>query len=248
MKTLSSLFLVLLLTACGSDSAGPNAKLKPKAQSLTLEESKKLTTPTVYYIPQYDQTSLACAETVDMKAKDGKLIVKVCKEIYSSCVLQGTCQIKKLEQKMLINVGSKVNGERRFTIVKTSDCKYGRGAVKDHAQSFKTMCLDPYYSVAADLSIYKLGDVIFIPSFVGMRLPNGEIHDGHFIVRDTGGSIDGYGRFDFFSGFDSPKNKMNPLNQVEFVDKNTHVPYYLVTGPKAEEILEMRNFPELPVQ
>ena len=60
------------------------------------------------------------------------------------------------------------------------------------------MCLDPYYSVAADLDIYKLGTVVYVPSFVGVLLPSGVNHDGYFVVRDSGSSIKGYGRFDFF--------------------------------------------------
>lgn len=35
------------------------------------------------------------------------------------------------------------------------------------------MCLDPYFTVAADLNFYKLGDVIFVPQFVGEVMPDG---------------------------------------------------------------------------
>src|SRR3989338_7761429 len=104
------------------------------------------------------------------------------------------------------------------------------------------MCIDPYFSLAADLSIYKLGDVIYIPDAVGLQLPGGSQHNGYFIVRDTGGGIKGHGRFDFFSGFDSLKNPSHPFRKLQFNDRTTHVPFFLVTGSVAQEILDMRNF------
>lgn len=238
---------LIFLVSCAGSHSGTTAKVRPKYVPLSLEDSKKLITPTVYYIPRYDQSTTACAQTVNMKAKDGSVLATVCKNVYDSCLMQGTCLIKTSGQTKLINVGSKVDGERRFVVVDQSQCFYGRGAVRDSVKTHSLMCLDPYFSVAADLKIYRLGEVIYIPSFTGVMLPDGTIHDGHFIVRDSGGSINGYGRFDFFSGFDSPKDGANPLVFHEFIDKGTHVPYFQVTGPKANEILIQRNFPRLKV-
>ena len=250
-KLISSILFVLLIMGCsqGLNSANELNDKKLKYTPLSLEDSKKLITPTVYFIPQFDQAeeNHDCLAKIDMKTKRGTVIVSVCKSTYDSCVLQGTCLIKKADQKFLINVASKVNGERRFSNITNSHCTYGLGATQDHIKSFSSMCLDPYYSVAADLSIYRLGAVIFVPSFAGVLLPNGVVHDGYFVVRDTGNSIKGYGRFDFFSGFDSYKNKTNPLVFQGFMDKRTHVPYFLIEGPKAVEILESRLFPSIVV-
>lgn len=246
---LFSFIFFLISTGCGGGRGDNSAKggMRPKYVPLSIEDSKKLITPTVYFVPQYGQPNAGCPQTVDMKARSGLVIVAVCKSVYDSCVLQGTCLIKSAEKFLLINVGVKINGERRFEVVDRSRCSYGRGAVRDLVKVHPTMCLDPYFSVAADLKIYKLGDVIFVPSFSGVLLSDGTVHDGHFIVRDTGGSMTGHGRFDFFSGFDSPKESSNPLVFHQFVDRRTHVPYFLVSGQRAQEILIQRNFPRLPV-
>lgn len=243
------IFLIFLICGCSRgihSSNEPNDK-KLNYIPLSLEDSKKLITPTVYFIPQFDPTSDDCLEKIDLKNKRGLTIVSVCKSTYDSCVLQGTCLIKRADQKFLINVASKVNGERRFSDISSSVCAYGLGATKDNLKTFSSMCLDPYYSIAADLSIYRLGAVIFVPSFAGMLLPNGAVHDGYFIVRDTGNSIKGYGRFDFFSGFDSYKDKSSPFVIQRFTDKQTNVPYFVIEGPKATEILSSRVFPKILV-
>ena len=246
MNTLVLLSILSLLVGC---HPSPNSASEKKAKyvPLSLEDSKKLITPTVYYIPQFDQSDLSCGVTLEMKDKSGKVIVTVCKDTYDSCVMQGTCLVKKSEVKILINVGAQVNGERRFTNITGSACNYGQGATHDSAKDYKSMCLDPYYSVAADLDIYKLGTVVYVPSFVGVLLPSGVNHDGYFVVRDSGSSIKGYGRFDFFSGFDSYKNNSNPFVFHRFVDKDSNVPYFVITGERAAEVLMGRAFPKLPV-
>ena len=246
MNTLVVLSILSLMVGCHPGSNLPR-ETKTKYVPLSLADSKKLITPTVYYIPQFDQSDSSCGVIYEMKDKSGKVIVAVCKETYDSCVMQGTCLVKKSDLKILINVASRVNGERRFANITDSACTYGQGATRDSAKVYRAMCLDPYYSVAADLGIYKLGDVVYVPSFVGTLLPTGIFHDGYFVVRDTGSSIKGYGRFDFFSGFDSYKNKSNPLVIHRFTDKGSNVPYFLVTGQKAAEVLRSRSFPQLSV-
>ncbi len=248
MKKLIGCTLLLFLLACGQTQNKGKSVSKLDYAPLSIEDAKKLITPTVYYIPEFDQAGPSCSEIVEMKNKLGKTIVRVCKNVYNSCVMQGTCKIKMAEKALLINVGSLVNNDRRFEEISKSECIYGRGASQDSVNNFTMMCLDPYHSVAADLSIYKLGDVIYVPAFVGTILPNGETHDGYFVVRDTGGAIEGYGRFDFFSGFDSYKDRSNPLAVQDFNDKATHLPYYVILGPKAAEILKLRHFPSLPVR
>ena len=158
--------------------------------------------------------------------------------------MEGTCQIQQGSKKVLLNVSAIRDGERRFVVIEDSECVYGGGDRRDKVKGYKIMCLDPYYSLAADLTIYNLGDVIYIPSAVGIILPNGSTHDGYFVVRDSGGAIKGYGRFDFFSGFDS---SFNPLKMAGFSDKDNNVPYYLVMGSEAEQFLRKRNFPSIPV-
>ena len=103
MNTLVLLSILSLLVGCHPN---PNSASEKKAKyvPLSLEDSKKLITPTVYYIPQFDQSDLSCGVTLEMKDKSGKVIVTVCKDTYDSCVMQGTCLVKKSEVKILINV------------------------------------------------------------------------------------------------------------------------------------------------
>lgn len=246
--TKSSLFLtaIYFLLAFGcAKSEGPNAPAKGRYVPLSLEESKKLITPTVYYIPVYDQSSLSCADKKPMRDNKGKTIATVCKNVFDSCLMQGTCQIRQGSEATLVNVASVIQNERRFAILKNSVCAFGTGSTK--GQSSKVTCLDPYYSVAADLSIYSVGDVIYVPSVVGMAMPDGSIHDGYFIVRDSGSAIRGFGRFDFFTGFSLNRSE-SPLVHLGFADKQTNVPYFVVSGDQAAQILKKRNYPLLPVK
>ena len=244
-KNVVILFTALLTFAFGcarSDNHGSSTKLH--YVPLTLEESKKLITPTVYYIPVYDQTTLACADQKSMRDTQGITIATVCKNVFDSCVMQGTCQIRQGSESTLVNVSSVVQSERRFSILKNNVCTFGTGSAK--GQNSKPICLDPYYSVAADLSLYAVGSVIYVPSVVGLAMPDGTIHDGYFIVRDSGGAIKGYGSFDFFTGFSLNRSE-SPLVQLGFGDKQTNVPYYVTSGTQADEILKKRNYPNLPV-
>lgn len=225
-------------------SENHNNSTKQRYVPLSLEESKKLITPTVYYIPVYDQTTLACADRKSIRDTKGITIATVCKNVFDSCVMQGTCQIRQGAESTLVNVSSVVQSERRFSVLKSNVCKFGTGSTK--GQNTKPICLDPYYSVAADLSLYAVGTVIYIPSVVGTAMPDGTLHDGYFVVRDSGSAIKGYGRFDFFTGFSLNRSE-SPLVQLGFGDKQTNVPYYIVASPQTDEILKKRNYPELPV-
>jgi 3D (Asp-Asp-Asp) domain-containing protein len=65
----------------------------------------------------------------------------------------------------------------------------------------KTNALIPCRTLAADKDHYKIGTVIYVPSFKGKICPqNGEPVDGCFIVGDVGQAIKGKGRFDIFTG------------------------------------------------
>jgi 3D (Asp-Asp-Asp) domain-containing protein len=76
---------------------------------------------------------------------------------------------------------------------------FGRG---NGAGTFnKTNALFPCRTLAADISQYKIGTVIYVPSFKGKLCPqNGQPVDGCFVVGDVGSAITGKGRFDIFTG------------------------------------------------
>lgn len=75
-------------------------------------------------------------------------------------------------------------------------------------------CLVPFFSVAADLSIYPAGTIIKVPEIAGQTVylpPNAKPikHPGYFIVGDTGSAIKGQNRFDFFTGSYEQRDRAN---------------------------------------
>lgn len=233
---------------CGPRSKSSAVEIKKTDfQPLSLEDSKFLITPTLYYVPSYDQSTSDCTEMKTLKNEHGKVLINVCKNIFANCLMQGTCQIRTGGQKILINVGPVIDGEQRFNVIKNSACIFGTGNAPSNLKKPTVMCLDPYYSVAADLNLYSTGDIVFIPSVVGLAMPDGSTHDGYFIVRDSGQAIKGFGRFDFFTGFTLNKSE-NPLAQAGFGDRNMHRSYEIITGDRVDEILKRRNYPLIPVK
>lgn len=236
-------FLVLfsfVFSACSGRGNNAAAPTKKRYTPLSEAEAKVYITPTIYYIPQFDLDKQSCAESSrrSMKDKSDQVLFLVCKEVYDACLMQGTCEIKNSQGRTMVNVAGRVNSEYRFAKVQTKNCRYGLGAGK-------SVCLDPFHSIAADLSIYKLGQVVYIPNVVGLELPDGSKHDGYFVVRDSGGNIKGYGRFDFFTGFFA--RSQNPFVSIGFSDKDTHVHYYVLEPGEASRVLKKRNYPQIPV-
>jgi 3D (Asp-Asp-Asp) domain-containing protein len=115
------------------------------------------------------------------------------KEDRKDCLeMEGACIVGNF----LYNAGG-ANGQR-FDRDKVKFI-FGQGAgVNDFN---KTNALIPCRTLAADKDHYKIGTVIYVPSFKGKICPqNGEPVDGCFIVGDVGSAIKGKGRFDVFIG------------------------------------------------
>jgi 3D (Asp-Asp-Asp) domain-containing protein len=91
----------------------------------------------------------------------------------------------------------------------------------------KTNALIPCRTLAADKNHYKIGTVIYVPSFEGKICPqSSEPVDGCFIVGDVGSAIKGKGRFDIFTGecshYDSDLRICRDTHNVAFnVPANT---------------------------
>lgn len=195
--------------------------------------------PTIYYNAIIDDDK-ACEESakVTLHGLQGAELAKVCPKTLNYCGLQGSCTIVSKGKTVSYNVINRYAGVDHFVVLDVEECPFGLGV--------RSICLDPFYTVAADLKIYKPGDVIFIPQMVGQELLGGKKHTGFFVVRDQGRGIIGKGRFDFFSGFYSWRDKNNPLSKVKLHDQTTRMIYYRVTGNSAKSILEGRLFPSLP--
>jgi hypothetical protein len=200
-----------------------------------------LMTASIYYKPSLRNQNFKC-ETTDKKNildPNGKVIIEVCSSIYKSCLMEGSCTIELEDKKTIsLNYFHIVDGVRRFKVDTKLTCPYGFGS--------RSICLDPFYSIAADITKLPLGSVIYIPEVVGTHLPNGDKHSGYFIVRDIGEAIVGENRFDFFTGSLSYKTLKNPFLKIGLDKSIKQVSYYTVQGETAQEFLKLRKFPRIP--
>lgn len=248
MKRNKLLFFVislLLFAGCSQSSDTPKSRFARK--KLSLEDSKIFITSTIYYIPDYTSVNNEqCSDSVEIKikkSKDNITLSKLCRNVFKDCLMQGSCFVSLDNHKQMLNYHKKINSLIQFQTVDLAVCPFGLGDSTDSLKSYSTMCLDPYRSLAADLKLYPLGTVVYIADVVGTVLPNGQVHDGYFIVRDSGGNIDGYGRFDFYTGFDSV-GRRNVFSQIG-LGGEANYRYQIVTGPEASRVISELGFPRL---
>lgn len=198
--------------------------------------------PSIYYIQTIDLDK-NCTAKKNIVDEKGTVLFQVCKENYKTCVIEGTCALAEGNDEedsiSLINfVRQDKAGRNLFKEVNTEKCPYGLGV--------QNTCLDPYYTVAADLRFNKVGDVLFIPKLKGVVLPNGEVHPGFMIVRDRGGAIKGAHRFDFYTGFQHYLNPENPLFDLGFSTPNNKIDYRKASPSEAEAFKKLRKYPLIP--
>lgn len=221
------LILGLALSGCG--------------QSKTVHDERAAgLIPTIYYKPVVKTEDDKCSsnDLVDMKDDQGKVLATLCNPTYKNCLLQGSCYVISKGVTKMIGYGGLKKGAYTFVEVDYNRCPYGWGV--------KEICLDPYYSIAADLAYFKAGDVIYVEKIAGTVLPTGEIHDGYLIVRDEGGGITGPARFDFFTGLLDHRSKKNPFAKLGFGDPDNRFQFRIVTGDEAAGVLKRRNYPGIP--
>lgn len=195
--------------------------------------------PTIYYKPTvyYDDTGCAVDDLRDVKNPKGDVLITLCESDYAQCLMEGSCFVLSGGDLRSYNYHSTIGGVPRFIEVNLEECPFGHGV--------KNSCLDPYYTVAADLKFHKAGDVIFVPRLQGAKLPSGEIHDGFLVIRDSGGGIIGEHRFDFFTGFYNHLARPNTLARLGFGDPKNRFEYRKATEEEAANIRQMRNYPKL---
>ncbi len=215
--------------------------------------------PTIYYIKTIDLAQ-KCDSKKTIFGADGKSLLSVCQAAYQSCVIEGTCAFEKDEpasgvQPMtvdqnggeatddeidyeVINYVKSVNGRPVFMPVDEQKCPWGYGVSQ--------ICLDPFYSLAADLQFHKAGEVLYIEKLKGTKLPNGEIHEGFMIIRDRGGAIKGPDRFDFYTGLLNYRDEKNPFTPLGFATSSNKIEYRKATSEEADQFRKKRNFPGIP--
>lgn len=230
--------ILVLLFSFAATAYSANNQAKNKAKPKTLPASG-FVRPTVYYIPTYDIDKLNCrsVDQVTIRTKDGKAIARACNDHQVDCAMQGSCYLRNKDHFILINVTSVAKGKLGFQVLDKKVCPFGLGN--------KGACSDPFYSIAADPKLYKMGTVIFINSIRGLKLPNGEIHSGYFIVRDTGGAIKGSSRFDFFTGIYGDKDNENIFDKMGLSDKNKRFEYRIAPPGITKAVHASRGYPGL---
>lgn len=194
--------------------------------------------PTIYYIKSINMDKQDCGLKKNIRSTTGKVLFKVCPSDHNTCVIEGTCALVRDDKAILINYIKEKDGIYLFEKIDEDKCPYGYGV--------KGICLDPYYTVAADLRYHNPGEVIFVDEMKGTKLPNGEVHDGFFIVRDRGGAIKGANRFDFYTGLLHYKHEENPFMSLGFSNKKAAFPYRKATASETLSIKRSRNYPGVP--
>jgi 3D (Asp-Asp-Asp) domain-containing protein len=209
------------------------------AQTKVLEEGADTMSPSIYYKPSIVFDSAKCTEEElkSLISPQGKVLETVCPNDFKRCLMEGSCFITKDSRTRSYNYHSRIDDVPRFTEVDLRKCPFGYGV--------RSTCLDPYYTVAADLKIYKVGDVIFVPRLVGAAMPDGIEHDGFLVIRDSGAAIQGAGRFDFFTGFYNLSAKENTMVRLGFADKNKRFDFRMATTEEAEATRVRRGYPRL---
>lgn len=201
--------------------------------------AQKRLNPTIYFVKTINLAKQDCSSKKTLYSTTGEAIKKVCAVDYKTCVIEGTCALVRGNETKLINyVQQTKQGVPLFKAV-GEKCPYGLGV--------SNICLDPYYTVAADLKFHKAGEVIFVESVKGTKLPNGEVHDGFFIVRDRGGAIKGANRFDFYTGLLHYKNEANPFTPIGLSSAKRSFSYRRASSSETAYVREKRNFPGLPL-
>lgn len=160
--------------------------------------------PTTYFIAR--ERNIKCngryrgrmydgSESTIIRDMSGAHLAEVCTRFYKVLLMEGTAVLMDRGLgEFTLNYAKKVNGSHRFR--EMDKCIYGEGVKRN-------LCLIPFHTLATDRKAYNVGDIVYMPAAVDLILPDGSLHDGFFIVRDTGGAFEGQGkvRIDMFVGF-----------------------------------------------
>jgi len=125
--------------------------------------------------------------TEPLRTREGRVIAPVGARFRRQLDVEGSA---RLRDGRVVNIEGTFGGESRFLVVEHAP--FGVGA-----PGYRLL---PYRTVSVDPKRIALGTVLFIPALVGVRFPNGEVHDGFFFAHDThDGGPDTLG---IFAGFD----------------------------------------------
>lgn len=203
--------------------------------------------PTTYFIAREENESCRGkyrdiiyngSERTELRDVDGEVLAEVCTRFYKILLMEGTAVLRDRGLgEFTLNYARKVEGTHRFR--EMDKCVYGEGVQRN-------LCLIPFHTLAADQKAYNVGDVVFMPAAVDLVLPDGSLHDGFFLVRDTGSAFTDKGlvRVDMFVGFQTDHD--NVFLNAGFHRQNPQEAYKIV-GESAELVKERLRlkFPDI---
>ncbi len=168
---------------------------------------------TFYYVIPEKNYAIGLKNT-PIKNLDGEIISFVTKKYKELLDIEGT---GLLIDGRVVNFSGIVNHEIRYFVAIDSPYGYGINSCK----------LNPFYSIAADPKVIKLGSKIYIKNVEGLVLPDGNIHNGIFDVVDIGGAIKDK-HIDIFVGMDDNSVIFEKVNVIS----NRYSDLYLVRQPE----------------
>lgn len=202
-----------------------------------------------YHTSLVSENTMSCAVDKVRQAvtSKGQVLAELCAKEYQDCLFHGACVIEKADgSKIGLNYHKSDELKERsfFKAIDLKQCPYGYGFGKMSADKAGSTCLIPYVTVSADALVHNVGEVLFVRQLVGVKLPNGQVHDGHVIVGDMSQNTLGAGfdRYDFFTGHQSSSNPANPFAKLGLSNPDTKFKYEIVSGAKATEVKKARGF------
>ncbi|MNL31752.1 hypothetical protein D3C87_1535600 [compost metagenome] len=162
-------------------------------------------------------------------------------------MFKGTCVIKEANNTFTGLNYQNYNEEANYAYFGSIDltqCPYGYGTGRVSDTKAGTTCLIPYRSMSADPQAHKLGDVIYIPAADGLKLPDGKVHDGFFVVSDyaTGYVGTGKDQFSVFTGFFGEHSEKNPFKKIGLTNPENQFKYFEVSKKRAQQVREKIGF------
>ena len=210
--------------------------------------------PTMYSTYYVDSTKMTCTEEDKQTLinDENEVLASLCQKQYRHCLLNGACVVLQADGTRETFSYTRFNESlQRQTFRKmTGGCLYGQGSSVDAQNRRVKTCLDPYFSISADLAEHKIGEVIFVPKLVGLKLPTGETHNGYVVVRDSSEDTSdrGFDYYSFFTGLESAEDQSNPFLRLILDNIDYVFDYKTVDESTAAKVRKERNFPNLPKQ
>jgi 3D (Asp-Asp-Asp) domain-containing protein len=225
-------FFLFLFVMLGAPAAQADDFSLPKAATGDL---KKLT----LHVSQYHVVHAKPGMEVQLlNIEDEPLGVGLSREDFCTAALQGTVEVSGVLYSVAGKGGDSLVdcalpefscprcaafdlGSNRFVRLTSSD---GLGA--------KAYGLVPYRTIAVKADGLKLGTVIYIPAARGLKLPNGQKHDGYFLVADVGAMGDN--QIDLYTGTKPLRWKILGSGTT----RSRSVSAYVITDPKVVKPLK----------